>query len=138
VLQTFQPHAAAILAAQEHSFSSFVESELASRHALGYSPFGRLIAVRVDSNDENASASAASLLASIAMATEHVRSGRVELLGPAPAPIARVRGRYRHRFLLKSPERRAVRAVANAILARVDEGLDRARAFVDVDPVSML
>ena len=138
ILQTFQPHAAAIVAAQQHSFSMFVESELGHRRALGYSPFGKLVAVRVDSTDEAASARAATLLASLAMASDPVRTGRVEVLGPAPAPIARVRGRFRHRFLLKSAERRAVRSVALAILARIDEGLDRARGFVDIDPVSML
>jgi primosomal protein N' len=67
-----------------------------------------------------------------------VRDGVVRLLGPAPAPIARLRGRYRHRFLLRSADRRALRQVAAAVAARVDEGLSPARASVDIDPFSML
>ena len=62
----------------------------------------------------------------------------LEVLGPAPAPIARVRGRFRQRVLLKGRERRHLRAVALAILGAIDEGLGPARASLDVDPVNML
>jgi primosomal protein N' (replication factor Y) len=138
ILQTYQPQDPAIVAAQHHSYDAFVKSEVGSRQALGYPPFGRLVAVRVDAIDEGTSERTAALLASVASATALVRAGRVEVLGPAPAPIARIRGRYRHRFLLKGAERPAVRAVAAAVLDRIDEGLGAARATVDVDPVNML
>ena len=60
------------------------------------------------------------------------------VLGPAPAPIARIRNRFRFRLMLRAADRRALRAVARALADRIDEGLASARAFVDVDPVSML
>jgi primosomal protein N' (replication factor Y) len=59
-------------------------------------------------------------------------------MGPAPAPIERLRGRYRYRFLLRSRDRAALRAVAKVLVRRIDEGLSPARASLDVDPVSML
>jgi primosomal protein N' (replication factor Y) len=60
------------------------------------------------------------------------------VLGPAPAPIARVRGRYRQRVLLKGRDRKPLRLAALAILAAIDQGIAPARASIDVDPVSML
>ncbi len=138
VLQTFQPHDPAILAAKDHSYAAFVRSEIASRKDAGYPPFGRLGAIRVDAADQGVSERTASLLAAVASSTALVRTGRVDVLGPAPAPIERIRGRWRHRFLLKSPERRALRAVALAVLGRIEEGLGTARATVDIDPVNML
>jgi primosomal protein N' (replication factor Y) len=138
VLQTYQPDNAAILAAKDHSYDAFVRSELSSRKEGGYPPFGRLVAIRVDAVDRNVSESTAAMLADVASSQAVVRTGRVDVLGPAPAPIERLRNRFRHRVLLKSLERRALRAVAAAVLSRIEEGIGLARASVDVDPVSML
>ncbi len=138
VLQTFQPDDPAIRAAKEHSYDAFVRSEIRSREDAGYPPFGRLAAIRVDAGDQHASERTAAMLAGVASGTALVRTGRVDVLGPAPAPIERIRGRYRHRFLLKSKERQALRAVALAVLGRIEEGLGTSRATVDIDPVNML
>jgi primosomal protein N' (replication factor Y) len=138
ILQTFQPRDPAILAAKEHSYDAFVRSEMGTRKDTRYPPFGRLVAVRVDAADRIVSERTAAMLAAIAQGSALVRSGQVEVLGPAPAPIERIRGRFRHRFLLRGPERRALRAVAMAVLVRIEEGLGMARASVDVDPVNML
>jgi len=105
---------------------------------MGYPPFGRLAAIRIDAADASVSERTAALLAAVASGTALVRTGRVDVLGPAPAPIERIRGRFRHRFLLKSKERSALRAVALAVLGRIEEGLGVARATVDIDPVNML
>ncbi|MFO0550001.1 MAG: hypothetical protein U0271_16520, partial [Polyangiaceae bacterium] len=62
----------------------------------------------------------------------------VEVLGPAPAPLARLRGRYRFRVLLRAKDRAALRRVLLLVdqsFSRVDR---RVRAVIDVDPVAML
>jgi primosomal protein N' (replication factor Y) len=64
-----------------------------------------------------------------------VRDGIVEILGPAPAPLARLRGRYHYRLLLKSSDRKALRSVAAQLAAQIDEGLAPARASLDIDPL---
>jgi primosomal protein N' (replication factor Y) len=138
VLQTFQPEHPAIVCAQQHDYARFFETELEHRRELGYSPFGRLVAIRLDHGDETRGRDAAELLASHLRRHPAIRSEVVQLLGPAPAPIARLRARFRFRLLLRSPDRRALRAVARAAADRIDEGLGAARAHVDVDPVSML
>jgi primosomal protein N' (replication factor Y) (superfamily II helicase) len=138
IIQTYQPRHPAILAACQHDYLRFVERELADRRDLGYAPFGRLAAVRIDHGDESRARHAAETLAGFANEQEGVRSGHVELLGPAPAPIERLRGRFRYRLFLRARERPPLRRVAIAVLARIEEGLGGARASVDIDPVAML
>lgn len=138
VLQTFQPEHPAIVCARDHDYVRFFDIELEHRRELGYSPFGRLVAVRVDAGDEVRAREAAETLAEHVARHPAVRADVVQVLGPAPAPIARLRARFRFRLLLRSADRKALRAVARAIADRIDEGLGTARAHVDVDPVSML
>lgn len=138
VLQTFQPEHPAIVYARKHDYSGFYRAELANRRELGYAPFGRLVAVRVDAGDEVRARDAALELARVASRHPAVRRERVAVLGPAAAPIARLRARFRFRFLLRGADRPALRAVARAVADRIDEGLGTARAHVDVDPVAML
>ena len=138
LFQTYQPEHAAVRCAAEHNYEAFVGSEYPARRELGYPPFSRLVAVRVDAGDEALAKRAAMTLAQHARTAPSVVSEHVEVLGPAVAPIARLRGRYRFRILLRSPHRVELRSVALGILSRIEQGLGPARATVDVDPVAML
>jgi len=138
VFQTFQPDNPAIRLAAAHDYDAFYRAELSARRELAYTPFSRLVAVRVDAGDEGRAREAAEILAHVAASHPAAAEAAVRVLGPAVAPIARLRGRYRYRVLLQGADRRRLRAVAAAVAARVEEGLGPARATVDVDPVSML
>ena len=64
--------------------------------------------------------------------------GLVDVLGPSAAPIARLRGRYRFRVMLRARERAPLRATTAHVARVAGELPDAVRAVVDVDPVSML
>src|SRR5690606_19154726 len=102
VLQTLQPHHPAVVPAARHDFHASYEAELESRRELEYAPFGRLVAVKVDAGDEPRAAEVTDRLAARARRERAVYDGVVSLLGPVPAPIARLRGRHRFRFMLRS------------------------------------
>ncbi|MFT3927227.1 MAG: primosomal protein N' [Myxococcales bacterium] len=138
LLQTYQPNHFAVRYALHHDYRGFYDEEIAARAELGYVPLSRLVAVRADAGDEDVVRGVMRELALAASATPEVRAGRVQLLGPAPAPIARLRGRYRMRFLLRGRVREDVRKVAEAVVSRIEAGIAPARASVDVDPVSMM
>jgi primosomal protein N' (replication factor Y) len=138
VFQTYQPGHYAVRLAAQHDYAEFYRTELAARRELAYAPFSRLVAVRIDAGDARRARETADELARVASAHDAARRGIVRVLGPAPAPLERLRGRYRHRFLLRSNDRRALRAVASAVADRIDQGVSPARASVDVDPVAML
>lgn len=138
LLQTHQPEHPAIIFARTHDYDGFCEAELLARRELEYSPFAYLAAIRVDAAREELARATARSLSHWVSGHPALRDGSVVLMGPAPAPISRIRGRYRFRFLLRSPERAALRGVLSELAARIDADATAARIFIDVDPVNML
>jgi primosomal protein N' (replication factor Y) len=133
IIQTKNPEHPAIALALKHDVAGFVEYALADRQALGYPPYSRLAMVRVSALDEAVARSAMQELAEVA---KRRAGSQVEVLGPSPAPIARLRNQYRFRILVRAKTRAPLRHVLIGVQeAKVDR---RVRVIVDVDPVSML
>jgi primosomal protein N' (replication factor Y) len=133
LIQTRNPGHPAVALALAHDVTGFVRYGLDDRRTLGYPPYSRLAMVRVSAVDDRIAREGVRRLAAVA---RRYAGTRVEVLGPAPAPIARLRNRYRHRIMLRAPARGALRYVLEAVLAAPIDG--RLRRLVDVDPVSML
>jgi primosomal protein N' (replication factor Y) len=132
LVQTRNPEHPAISFALKHDVAGFVERELAERRELHYPPYARLALVRIDANDRALAERVARQLSELAR-----RYGtQAEVLGPTPAPLSRLRGRYRFRFVIRAAERGPVRKAAEAVLrAETDR---RVRVAVDIDPLHML
>jgi primosomal protein N' (replication factor Y) len=132
LIQTRNPEHMAIHYAQTHDVAGFSEAALAERREMHYPPYSRLVLVRVDSLDAKLAEATAARLAREAQ----LHHPGAEILGPAPAPLARLRNRHRFRFLIRAPGRAAVRKAVLTVLAQpVDR---RVRIDVDIDPVNML
>ena len=140
ILQTYMPEHPAVRFAQTHDYLGFCRERAARRGASSATRrSSRMVAVRVDAGRRGRGRQAPPTRSPRSRArSREVKADAVEVLGPAPAPIARLRGRYRYRFLLKSADRRALRAVALAVCGQIDAGVAPARATLDVDPVAML
>ena len=134
VLQTFVPDHYAIEPVRSHDYERFYRAELASRATLGYPPFGHLAHALVSGPDDAAARRAAERLAGDARA----QAGGAEILGPAPAPLARLRGRFRHQILVKGGDPEAVRGAARALLASARSLRAPLSAHVDLAPINML
>lgn len=140
LVQTYDPDHHAIQLAVRHDVMSFFDRELRDRKELGYPPFSRMVLVRVDSMDEREAQDAAGVLAKAAReaARSGAEGGLLDVRGPAAAPIAKVRNRYRFRVMLRSSSRERLRQGALAIHAAIG-GLPRTvRAAIDVDPIGAL
>jgi primosomal protein N' (replication factor Y) len=142
IVQTYAPDHSAIVYGARHDVNGFLGRELTDRKELGYPPFSRLALVRVDATEERDAQHAAAELARVAReaasASAGAPRGRVDVLGPAPAPIVRIRNRFRWRVMLRSPDRPALRAVLVAV-ERARAGLSHdVRSSIDVDPVQLL
>ncbi|NEQ23998.1 MAG: primosomal protein N', partial [Microcoleus sp. SIO2G3] len=131
ILQTYSPEHPVIAAVQRHEYDSFAQSELQQRSLLHYPPYGRLILLRLSSPDGFAVRQAAEQLA------EELRSlADAEILGPAPAAIARVARRYRWQILAK--------LMPTATTDWLDLAALRSRCpaavslTIDVDPLNLL
>jgi primosomal protein N' (replication factor Y) len=132
ILQTFMPEHPVMQAIIANDAAGFIAAESAGRQAAAMPPFGRLAALIVSGADQEKAAATAQDLARRAP-----RQADVTVLGPAPAPLARLRGRYRFRLLLKAGRDTDVQAVLHAWLdpIRLPHAV---RLAVDIDPYSFL
>ncbi|MBM3511767.1 MAG: primosomal protein N' [Alphaproteobacteria bacterium] len=133
LVQTYDPTHPVIQALLAGDRAQFLKSEAVERERFHLPPFGRLAAVVVSSADERAAAASARALG---QAAPRDIAG-VRVLGPAPAPLALLRGRHRFRLLLMAERGIKVQPVLGAWLARHTPPA-RVRVQVDVDPYSFL
>jgi primosomal protein N' (replication factor Y) len=133
LIQTRQPGHPAIRFAQQHDVRGFIQAELELRRELLNPPFSRLALVRFDALDEAIARTESERLARVAV---RAADPGVQIVGPAPAPIVRLRSRFRYRFLVRAQERGPLR---KTLLAVLRTGADRrVRMAIDVDPMNML
>ena len=133
LVQTFSPDHPAIQFLRTHDYEGFVRDELALRESASYPPFSRMIALRLDSCCE---ASVRIAAAAVAARVRAQAGSAVVVLGPAEAPIRRVRGRTRYQIWLAGTDRAKLLAVARAS-GEVTLPHD-VRLAIDVDPQSVL
>ncbi len=138
IVQTFDPDHHAIRAAIAHRPDLFYETELEERRALGYPPFMRLMLLRLEGMDEAATARAAKDLCRRLEEARRRLAPEARLLGPAPAPVARVQSRWRQIALLKAPRSSALGAVLRQGLHLMEALPSGVRLAVDVDPISLV
>jgi primosomal protein N' (replication factor Y) len=134
IVQTLYPNHYSIRHACRQDYSAFFADELGYREAMRYPPLTSLVNLVVKGSDAGAAMTDAATLA------RHLRNnaevGRFSVLGPAPAPVAKLRGEHRAQIFLKGGHRAAMReAVLAALAAEPDM---RRRVAIDIDPVSIL
>jgi len=131
-LQTYMPEHPVMRALVADDRDRFLALEAAGRRAHGMPPFGRLAAIIISAPDDEAAD-----LAARACARAQPQMPGVEVLGPAPAPLAVLRGRHRRRFLVKAERTVNLQAVLREWLARIKVP-SSTRLQVDIDPYSFL
>ena len=135
IVQTLYPNHYSIQLACRQDYPAFYERELHFRKAMRYPPLVSLVNTVVRARTFSAAMDDA---ADVVQKVRESDSGRGDfrVLGPAPAPLGRLRGEYRAQLLLKGTNRRKMREALQSALASRPE-LQR-RAIVDVDPISVL
>lgn len=137
LVQTYQPDHYSLLAAREHDYEGFYAQEVGFRRQLDYPPFAHLIHMVVSGEDE------AKVIATAQSIGQLLHDGRFsgEVLGPAPAPLARLRGQFRHHLVLKGKDLVAMAAEVRACFAAAGGTWRKSkdiRLSVDVGPASIL
>ena len=127
-IQTFDPESANLRALIEAGYAGFVESERQRRESALMPPFVSLAIVRAESPSE------AAALDLLRRAADTLTGEGLELLGPAPAPIARRADRYRSQLLLLARRRRDLHQALDRLEAAEPRGRD-VRWSIDVDPL---
>ena len=134
ILQSHLPDHYALVFACAQDYPAFFEREMEFRRTMGYPPFTALLNLVIRAADPRKGATEAEALA---RALRESAPGRFRLLGPAHAPLARLRGEHRFQILLKGSRPAMREAVREALVARY--GPTRWPGIaVDVDPVSVM
>jgi primosomal protein N' (replication factor Y) len=136
VIQTYAPDHLSITSARRHDYARFVDGEAASRQQLGYPPFGYMVALHLDGEEAAAVEQSAGRLAG---RLRQLGPPDVTLLGPAEAPLNRLKDRVRWMVLARCPTRGPVRSIARLALEMERElATSGARLVVDIDPQQLL
>jgi primosomal protein N' (replication factor Y) len=138
LVQTYNPDALPIAAMLKNDFDGFAEAELARRRSLQWPPTTRMAALRIEADDAERCARVAHRLGAVATRAMPPPSHGVRLLGPAPAPIARIKGRTRWQLVLKAPTHQALNGPLDAIERELADVPSSVKVSIDVDPSAML
>jgi primosomal protein N' (replication factor Y) (superfamily II helicase) len=137
LIQTYHPHHYALRHATAQDYRGFYEEEIRHRRNHGYPPFVALAMVLSRHKQAERAHETAQKVRAALLEADETRACRV--LGPAPAPLARLRGEYRVQLLLKSRSRKQMRAVIDrAFEALEKDGQDLRSVNLEIDPVSMM
>ncbi len=140
LLQTYQPEHPVLRALLSGDHERFYAEEIAARAAAGLPPFARMASLTVSARERAAAETLARDLARIGH--KMLRGGGIEaefaLLGPAEPPIARLRGRFRFRLILKASGRVALQPLIRRLIAAAGPPRGGARCDIDIDPMSFL
>jgi len=128
IVQTYAPHHPAIQFAAAHDYDGFAEDELRERIAIGFPPARRLIYLGVIGRSREYVAQSAQQYA------ELLRGDGIDVLGPAPYPIARVNNEWRYRVAILTRKPAAARALIRKRILPLAQASNAARLALNVDP----
>ena len=133
IVQTYAPLHYAVLAAGRHDFDTFYEEEIISRQELGYPPFSFLVRLVITGDNEDYVSSTAGVLAGLF-------NDSVELLGPSPCPIAKLKGKFRWHLIVRGTEIESLVQAVKEVSSIYRQGPrnNQVRLIVDVEPLSLL
>lgn len=137
IIQTFSPDLDVIRAAASQGYRQFFDVESSERGELDYPPFSRMMKITVKSSDSLLAQTAAQKLKQTIEEKIKKNGSDMSVLGPAPAPVFRLRGNYRYQILLKARKPMLAQRMLGPILAHWSAP-KKVRLTVDPDPVEIL
>lgn len=137
VIQTYQPQNSTLAFAKEHNYGGFYKNEIEFRKMLKYPPFCDIISIMITGEDESEVReciwSAKRTVDSFGTGDGHI----IGVLGPAPAPIAKIKNKFRYRIMIKAAYADDVRDMLLTIQARHREIRSKSELSIDINPINM-
>jgi primosomal protein N' (replication factor Y) len=137
LVQTFNPDHPAIVAATHHDYAAFAAGELPLREMLSYPPFAEMARLVVRGPVGQVACQFAGCLAQRLTAVLAEQQAQARVLGPAPAPVSKLRGLYRFQIQIQGPDGEKLRAAIRLATADLKPP-EHVQWIVDVDPLDML
>lgn len=137
LIQTYLPSHPSLACAQTHDYEAFYNQAAGARRAVRYPPWTRLVRLLCEGPDlDVVTREVDGIAARVRGALGRAESRGTEVVGPAPAGFARVKGKHRWHVILKTTEPRLAREALRSALEGRRSG--RCRIVIDVDPVEMM
>ena len=142
IIQTFEPQDPIIELAASQDYDEFFKNEIALRRAMLYPPFADIAVVAFVGIDKDKVQTASAVFAE--MLRESLKGEYsdlpIRMLGPAPAAISKVGGKYRFRIILKFKNSKRFREMMSALLCRscTEPAFRDVTAYADVDPDNII
>ncbi|MHB8481447.1 MAG: replication restart helicase PriA [Nitrospiria bacterium] len=135
-IQTYNPDHYSIAFAKEQNYPAFYHKELLFRKELNYPPFSRLVSFLFSGPNEKKVEEKAKMIAGFVAC---LKNPFIEVLGPAPAPLLRLKGKYRWRCLIKGREVKKIQTLSREILKKwAETKKEGVNLDIDVDPQNLL
>ncbi|TVP99804.1 MAG: primosomal protein N' [Planctomycetaceae bacterium] len=139
IVQTFSPDHPAIVAASRHDYESFFAGEMVQRQKFNYPPLGSVARIILRGESESLTEAFAESLRDHLQAAAESIAAEIRILGPAPPPIAKLRGKYRFHILLQSTDNAKLGETIRLAVAKLPPpARDDLQFVVDIDPLDML
>jgi primosomal protein N' (replication factor Y) len=137
LIQTYHPEHYALVCAKDQDYEGFYQREIEFRRNMAYPPFSALVNVLVHDKDfARADKTAVDLGREL---REAAKESPLRVLGPAPAPIARLKGEHRFQILIKARNRRSAREALDVATSRIEAIGHKLRSVsIEVDPISLM
>lgn len=140
IVQTYCPDHYSIVAASQCDYEGFFAKELEARREAGYPPFARMVAILFHGTSEQVVMRSADRIAELLRTRLSQAVPTVEILGPSPAALVRIKDQYRWYILAKGPDLSEVVPLLRNVILHVVPRLKRAGVMVSitVDPMNMM
>lgn len=137
IIQTYHPEHYAVVCARAQDYEGFYQREINFRRMMNYPPFSALVNILVHDKEAIKAHAAAERLAN--ELRQAVQDQGLRVLGPAPAPLARLRSEYRFQVLIKARNRRSAREALDIAMDRtLQAGFSPYSIAIEVDPINLM
>lgn len=140
IIQTLNPTHPSLQYVLQHDFKGFAQFEMGFREALHYPPAGKLLSVRLSSLEEAAVKRGAEALSEMcrSLIAKSTQLSKAQVLGPAKAPLSKLRNQFRYQFLIKAEQPSHLQYLGQMILAQSESLAVKTKVLVDLDPQNLM
>ncbi len=137
IIQTYQPFNSTIKYAKTHNYEDFYENEIIQRKRLNYPPFCDIIYIMITGENEEMVKASATEIGEETAGYSKGNSNIYSIIGPAAAPIEKIRNNYRHRILIKCKSADELRSFLRDIYEDFEKKSREVYLTIDINPINM-
>ncbi len=137
IIQTYQPFNSTIRLAKAQDYTAFYENEILQRKRLNYPPFCDIICIMVTGEDENEVSERITDISGTLKTFKKSHEELLDMIGPVPAPVAKIKNNFRYRLLIKCTDCDVVAEILREIYEQHENGKYKTYLSIDINPVNM-